>query len=241
MISFFLYNFLSRTLQPKEICQACKYEPKSPRKSPKKSPTNSKKVLPEYINEFNLGKSYQPSYNVTPQDICPVLVSAKHFDHEKPSHEISIVPMLWGMVPVWHKGDYRKHGLTTNNCRLEHLSASKLYRPPFQKGQRCVLVVEGFYEWQTTTNQPSSARPAYYIYMPQKSDVKIEDKKTWSADEVVLLKVAGLFDVWRDQDENLLHSFTVITFESDKKLNWLHHRTPAILETDDQVVVFRNH
>jgi putative SOS response-associated peptidase YedK len=226
--------FFCRTLQPNEICLACKYKEES--KSEKSSKTDKEKfVQPEWRAEFNCGKSYQPSFNVCPQDICPVLVSAKHFDPEKNSSDRIVVPMLWGMIPVWHKGDYRKHGLTTNNCRLEHLPTSKLYSGPFQKGQRCVVIVEGFYEWQTTKNEKSSARAAYYIYVPQNEGIKIEDKSSWTPDVVKLLRVAGLYDTWHDADGNLMYSYTVITFESDKKLDWMHHRSPAILDTDQQV------
>ena len=147
-----------------------------------------------------------------------------------------IVPALWGIVPRWHHGDYKKHGLTTNNARLEKIQSSRLYKPLLDKGRRTVIPVEGFYEWNTTNPKlKSSERSAYYLYMPQKPGVKIEDKSTWNCDDVNLMFVAGLFDIWKDDAGESLYSFTVITFESDDKLKWLHNRTPAILETEEQV------
>lgn len=48
------------------------------------------------------------------------------------------------------------------------------YKIPLRKGQRCVLVVEGFYEWNTT----STGKQPYYIYFPDNDDsVKIESGK----------------------------------------------------------------
>lgn len=105
-------------------------------------------------------------------------------------------------------------------------------------GQRCVIVCEGFYEWQTTKELKSSERPAYYIYMPQNESVRITDAQTFNdGKDVNLLKMAGLFDIWTDQNGDDMFSYTVITFESDDKFSWLHHRSPAILETDEQLAV----
>lgn len=144
--------------------------------------------------------------------------------------------MLWGIIPSYHKGDYRKHGLTTNNCRLEGIQNSRIYKPLLKRGQRCVVLCEGFYEWQTVTGAKSSERNVYYIHFPQEKGIKMEDKTTWNdLSHLKLFKCAGLFDVWYDENGDSMYNYTVITFESDKTLGWLHHRTPAVLETEKQV------
>lgn len=72
--------------------------------------------------------------------------------------------------------------------------------------------------------------------MPQNDDIKIESRETWSSpSNIKLLKVAGLFDEWMNEDGDRIYSYTVITFESNTKMSWMHHRMPAILETDKQV------
>uniref|UniRef100_A0A336MIK4 Abasic site processing protein HMCES n=1 Tax=Culicoides sonorensis TaxID=179676 RepID=A0A336MIK4_CULSO len=209
------------TLAPDEICSACG--------------KNGKKL--EWRSEFNLGRQYQghidnKGYNTSPQDITPVLVSSDHFtddsdNSDKKEFEPVVVPMLWGIIPKYHKGDYRKHGLTTNNCRLEGLQNSKIYKPLMKSGQRCVVLCEGFYEWQTVTGAKSSERKVYYIYFPQDKGIKIEDKSTWN-DIVPDFLMCGMMRMG-------IQCNTIITFESDKTLAWLHHRTPAVLETDQQV------
>lgn len=98
------------------------------------------------------------------------------------------------------------------------------------------MLLEGFYEWQTVNKTlKSSERAAYYIYQTQEESIKMEDKTTWSAENVNLMKIAGLFDRWIDENGDSIYSYSIITFESDDKMNWLHHRAPAILETDSQI------
>lgn len=177
-----------------------------------------------------------PSYNMSPGEVCPIIVSGKHFDDKVDGSKRAIIPALWGLIPRWHKGDYHKHGLTTNNARMETIETSKLYKPLLDRGKRCILPVEGFYEWQTVNEKlKSSERPAYFIYMPQTKSIKIEDKSTWQSPDVNLMFVAGLFDIWHNDDGDSLYSFTIITFESDDHFKWLHHRTPAILESEQQI------
>ncbi|KAH8420958.1 hypothetical protein KR222_011246, partial [Zaprionus bogoriensis] len=222
----------SRTLDPDQVLCACRYQSTSSAADEKKPNLET----PEWRSEFNLGRRYQASYNIAPTDITPVIVSAAHFsDAEQQKSARLVVPMMWGMIPAWHKGDYRRHGLTTNNCRLEHLMDSKLYRGPFKRGQRCVVICEGFYEWQTTKQAKASEREAYLVYVPQRTDVRIHDKSTWSPDNVQLLRMAGLFDVWADESGDKMYSYSIITFESSKIMSWMHYRMPAILETEQQM------
>lgn len=213
------------TLEPRQICTAC---------------SKNKKPL-EWRPEYNFSRKYEghingKGFNTAPQDITPIITSKAHFE-EVASSEVVVVPMLWGLIPRWHKGDYRKHGLTTNNCRLEDLHRSKLYYPLLKAGRRCVVLCEGFYEWQTVSGaKKASDRKVFYIYFQQKDGIKIEDKKTWDdINQVNLFKVAGLFDYWSDEQGNKMYSYTVITYESNETLGWLHHRTPAIIETQKQV------
>ncbi|XP_060649183.1 abasic site processing protein HMCES [Drosophila nasuta] len=222
------------TLDPDQVLCACKY----PNEKLQDDAKQQKFATPEWRAEFNLGRRYQASYNIAPTDITPVIVSAAHFaeaaEDQKGTDRI-VMPMMWGMIPPWHKGDYRKHGLTTNNCRLEHLMDSKLYRGPFKRGQRCVVLCEGFYEWQTTKQAKPSDREAYLLYVPQEADVKIHDKSTWSPSNVKLLRMAALFDVWQDENGDKMYSYSIITFESTKIMSWMHYRMPAILETEQQM------
>lgn len=156
-VFLFQYFFKCRTLEPCDILKACRYKEPKTTKTSKENQAECNQVddmehdnclvEPQWRSEFNCDRKYIPSYNIAPTDITPVLVSKYHFYDEEEAESMKgsrvVVPMMWGMIPFWHKGDYRRHGLTTNNCRLEHMLNSKLFRGPFRRGQRCAVVCEG--------------------------------------------------------------------------------------------------
>lgn len=82
--------------------------------------------------------------------------------------------------------------------------------------------------------------------MPQLTKIyfQIDDPETWtnSFDEekgwrgIRLLHMAGLYHVWQNE-ETIIYSYSVITMESNKTLDWLHHRMPAILDSEEQIEV----
>ncbi|XP_045504156.1 abasic site processing protein HMCES isoform X2 [Colias croceus] len=201
---------------------------------------HSKSVIkPDYLQEHNNGKEYTPSSNVAPTDVTPVLISSSKFKNAANTSRV-LKPMMWGIIPPWHKGDYKNHNLSTNNCRLENILHSKLYSPILNNGGRCIIVAEGFYEWQTTLK--TKVKQPYYIYMKQESDININDPKSWKKefkeDEgwkgMKLLYMAGLYHAWKDNDV-IIYSYSVITMESNETFSWLHHRMPAILDNDEQI------
>lgn len=69
-----------------------------------------------------------PSLRYTPVITrCEDAAAGPEEDDEDPGYEVR--SMLWGFVPPWHRGDDpTKHGLTTNNARLEGIAQSKLYK-----------------------------------------------------------------------------------------------------------------
>ncbi|CAK1593851.1 unnamed protein product [Parnassius mnemosyne] len=197
-------------------------------------------VKPEWLHEHNDGKEYVPSYNIAPTDVSPVLISSSKYRTTQSDCIRIIKPMMWGIIPPWHKGDYHKHNLSTNNCRLENIRQSKLYNPILLDGGRCIIVIEGYYEWQTTIK--TKVKQPYYIYASQDEHIKIDEPDTfqnsynnkdgWNG--LKLLYIAGLYNVWQNNDI-ILYSYSVITMDSNNTLDWLHHRMPAILDTEMQI------
>ncbi|XP_052744243.1 abasic site processing protein HMCES [Bicyclus anynana] len=194
---------------------------------------------PDWLPEHNVGKDYIPSYNITPTEVTPVLISSSKFKHIAKTNR-ALKPMMWGIIPPWHKGDYKSHNLSTNNCRIENIKTSKLYGPILSGGGRCIIIAEGFYEWQTTVK--SKIKQPFYIYAPQDSNVKIDDPSSWNntfTEEegwrgIKLLHMAGLYHTWQAEG-TIIYSYSVITMESNNTLDWLHHRMPAILDTQEQI------
>lgn len=62
-----------------------------------------------------------------------------------------------------------------------------MYKPCLTNGQRCVVLAEGYYEWQTTKGENN--KQPYYLYQEVESDEqnKFPEGKN-------LIKFAGLFN-----------------------------------------------
>lgn len=88
-INFFLFLFLS-IYGHCEIMKACSYKDKN----------NGKYKQVDWVDDKNTNRQYKPSTNLAPTDILPVLVSGAHFNNKS---EKIIHPMVWGMIPPWHK------------------------------------------------------------------------------------------------------------------------------------------
>ncbi|KAI4889450.1 hypothetical protein NFI96_016645, partial [Prochilodus magdalenae] len=226
---------------------------------------------------------YRPSYNKSPQSSSPVLLSSRHFNkartilrnpslqvaycifhsrqsssvgQEAPVDECVLATMRWGLVPAWFReSDPSKMHYSTSNCRSESLLQKKSYKDPLLKGQRCVILADGFYEWR---RQEKGKQP-FFIYFPQsqgapgpsqrdkqeeeegklligqsKVQRKGEKGSEWTGWR--LLTMAGLFDCWAPPGGGeVLYTYTVITVDASPNLQDIHHRMPAILEGEEEV------
>lgn len=109
----------------------------------------------------------------------------------------------------------------------------KSYKTPLKKGQRCVVLIEGFYEWKTYKN---NKKQPYYIQFSKNNDNSIIEHES-----VPLLTIAGIFEkTYNDISDENVYSFTIITVESHEIFSDIHHRMPAILETADEVESWLN-
>lgn len=106
---------------------------------------------------------YRPSFNKSPSTFCPVLVSKRHFCQDAEPGERVLAAMRWGLVPLWSREPTSTYNM--NNCRSDTMTEKKSYQGPLNKGQRCVVVADGFFEWHRgKTKQP------YFIYAPENRD-----------------------------------------------------------------------
>ncbi|XP_050354806.1 abasic site processing protein HMCES isoform X2 [Nymphalis io] len=217
------------SLNKEQVRCACSYKQKN----------GNTYIKPDWLHEHNDGKEYLPSYNIAPSDVTPVLIAGNRNEGISKTSRV-LKPMMWGIIPPWHKGDYKNHNLSTNNCRIENIKSSKLFNPILINGGRCVIVVEGFYEWQTTIK--FKIKQPYYIYAPQGDNIQVDDPETWNNEfnetdgwkGIKLLHMAGLYHAWQHEG-TIVYSYSVITMESNDTLNWLHHRMPAILDSQEQI------
>ncbi|XP_060095690.1 abasic site processing protein HMCES [Heteronotia binoei] len=178
---------------------------------------------------------YSPSYNKCPQSNNPVLLSQQHFEKDSSSSERVLVAMRWGLIPAWFKeDDPSKMQYNTSNCRSDTMMEKLSYKGPLLKGKRCVVLADGYYEWQQRNGQ----KQPYFIYFPQIVQEKIRepDIEDEDPDGQRLLTMAGVFDCWEPPNGGeALYSYTIITVEASKSVNSIHHRMPAILDGDEAI------
>ncbi|NXH80429.1 HMCES protein, partial [Edolisoma coerulescens] len=195
---------------------------------------------PEWVR----GERYQPSYNKGPQSSGPVLLSRRHLHQDADSSERVLMDMRWGLVPSWFKQDNpSKLQFNTSNCRSDTMLSKSSYKGALLKGKRCVVLADGFYEWQ----QQSGGKQPYFIYFPQTKDAmdkETEGDKEWKGWR--LLTMAGIFDCWEPPSGGeMLYTYTIITVDASKDVSFIHHRQvragkgvagmPAILDGDEAI------
>ncbi|XP_054834669.1 abasic site processing protein HMCES [Eublepharis macularius] len=184
--------------------------------------------------EWKNADKYSPSYNKCPQSNNPVLLSRQHFEKDSSSERV-LVAMRWGLVPGWFKeDDPSKMQYNTSNCRSDTMMEKLSYKGPLVKGKRCVVLADGYYEWQQRNGQ----KQPYFIYFPQ--TVQEMFNKTGIEDEEPkgqrLLTMAGIFDCWEPPNGGeALYSYTIITVNASESVSFIHNRMPAILDGEEAV------
>jgi putative SOS response-associated peptidase YedK len=122
--------------------------------------------------------------------------------------------MSWGLVPIWSKDKTRAASMI--NARSETLIEKPSFRNLVSE-HRCVLPVQGFYEWQNLLSETKKPKKqAHYIS-------RVDERP---------MTLAGLWTIWKQPDSSLLRTCTIITTEANEKLSPIHHRMPVILERD---------
>jgi putative SOS response-associated peptidase YedK len=150
---------------------------------------------------------YPPSYRVLPTEQVPVVVEA--------SGEREAAMMRWGLIPWWAYGVPLK--ASTINATVERIDSAASYRDPWNRGQRCILVMGGFYEPHLNAD---GSREPYFL--------KLLEREAFG--------VAGLWDRSRRDDGSHVFSCTLITVPANRLLTEVHNarqRMPAILAQTD--------
>jgi putative SOS response-associated peptidase YedK len=132
--------------------------------------------------------------------------------HDAKAGERVLESMRWGLVPFWAKDE--KIGFSTINAMAETVATKPAFRDAWKRGQRCVIPLDGFYEWEKL---PGGKKQPYAV---TRADGK-------------LLGVAGLWETKKLSDNSRLRTFTVLTCAPNGKLARLHDRMPVILDDAD--------
>ena len=161
----------------------------------------------QLIEQFGLAgpppAALGPRYNVAPTQ--PVAVIA---NTDGPRH---LELFQWGLIPSWAKD--AKIGNSLINARAETLAEKPAFRTALKR-RRCLVLADGFYEWQKLG---SRKQPQY---------IQLKDGRPFA--------FAGLWESWRPApDAPPLHTCTIITTEPNSLMAEIHNRMPVILSPAD--------
>ena len=146
--------------------------------------------------------SYDPGYNIAPTES---VLTVTNFDGREAAH------MRWGLIPFWAKDP--KIGARMINARAETVAGKPAFRNAMKR-RRCLVLADGYYEWQKT---PAGKRP-YRIILKSGEP----------------FAMAGLWETWKDPQGNVVPSCTIITTAANDFLAPIHNRMPVILPRESE-------
>ena len=136
------------------------------------------------------------------------------------------------------------------NGRLEELVLKPFFRGLLEK-KRCIIAIQGYYEWVVKTGQPILIRPtkpntSQHKEVAPKHESTEETKqsdKINDADEEgtrdQILYAACLYNNAFKQDGSLgeeHNNFVILTMEACEKISSVHHRMPVLLNEQTKVM-----
>ncbi len=159
-------------------------------------------VLPE--------RRLDPNWNLAPTDDMYVVRDRKP---EDAGLERSVDIARWGLVPSWAKDI--NIGARMINARVETIETSGAFKKAFAK-RRCLVPVDGYYEWRTLNEKDPKGKPIKQPYFIHNARGPI-------------FALAGLYEWWKQPDEQWLMTSTIITQAADKDMRELHDRMPLVV------------
>jgi len=161
------------------------------------SPPEAFRALFEYDEQPN----FPPRYNVAPtQPIAIVRVVGG-------KRQFALV--RWGLLPSWVK-DPKTFSLLIN-ARGESAADKPAFRAAMRR-RRCLIPVDGFYEWQ---NIGGRKRPFF---------IRAKSGRPFA--------FAGLWETWTGPNGEELETVAIVTTTANRALAPIHERMPVIVPPD---------
>ena len=117
--------------------------------------------------------------------------------------------MRWGLIPSWAKD--KSTGGRMINARAETVGEKPSFRNALRR-RRCLILADGFYEWQKVG---ADRRPMRIVMRSGEP-----------------FAFAGLWETWRDPQGEVIPSCTITTTTANDTLRPIHDRMPVILPRD---------
>jgi putative SOS response-associated peptidase YedK len=160
----------------------------------------------DMIKRFRVTKvlpaNARPSYNIAPsQEVATV----------NDVGERQLLSCRWGFIPTWAKDPSIGNKLI--NARSETVSIKPAFRHAF-KTHRCLIVANGFYEWE---NRGGRKYPVY---------IRLKSKEPFG--------FAGLYNVWESSEGHAISTCVIITAQANDLIQPIHERMPVILPEEKE-------
>ena len=153
------------------------------------------------LSDAAAAPNFRASWNIPPTG--DMLVATRSEKGERVSEV-----MRWGLIPSWSKDG--KVG-ATHNARAETVDTKPIFRAAWRAGRRCLVILDGFYEWR------KSDRQSFAVGMANKK----------------LMTTAGLWEEWISPAGERIKTCTIITTMPNDKMARIHDRMPVILAEGD--------
>jgi putative SOS response-associated peptidase YedK len=111
------------------------------------------------------------------------------------------------LIPHWAKDTK----LQPANARSDGVATKPYFRDSF-KNRRCLIPVNGYYEW----SEVGGKKQPYFIHMPGNE----------------LFSLAGIWSRW-DSPDKTIESCAIITTDPNSYLTNIHDRMPVIIRQED--------
>lgn len=145
----------------------------------------------------------RPRFNLAPTQLFPVVAN----DGQR-----MLDAYRWGLIPSWAKDAAIGNKLI--NARCETVAEKPSFRSALKR-KRCLLLVDGFYEWKQTT------KPKTPFFFHRK------DRKPFA--------IAGLWEEWTSPETGeVVRSCCIITTGPNALMASFHDRMPVILSAAGQ-------
>jgi putative SOS response-associated peptidase YedK len=169
-------------------------------------------ITPEMLRtlvNFETTPNLQPRYNIAPTQMAPVVRPAEGGGAPR------IDMLRWGLIPSWSKDMTIASKLI--NARGETIAEKPSFRDAYRE-RRCLIPVDGFYEWRREGETKQPYRIGFRGGKP--------------------FVFAGVWESWTAPDgaENAgetIETYTIVTTDANEKLAPIHHRMPVIVDPAD--------
>jgi len=157
-----------------------------------------------FQQELDLGKvpsEWTPRYNTAPSQDIPAISNPASRD---------VVMLRWGLIPHWAKDP--AIGSRMINARSETIQEKPSFKNAF-KQRRCLILADGFYEWQKSSRRGVPKAPYYF---------QLADGAPFT--------FAGIWETWRSPEGEQVRTCSIITCPPNDLVAGVHNRMPVVLD-----------